>query len=174
MTMGKRLIEEMLLLSAPGPKVFDNVDVNPLLGVILERVSNALEDREPDYSFVTDFCGMPLITRGDRVQLDRALSNIILNAVEAMPQGGEIRIKTEKHNANGESFVKVTIADEGPGMEQEVLEKIFTPHFSTKGERGTGLGLAITAKAISDHAGGISVASEPGKGAVFEVLLPAK
>jgi two-component system nitrogen regulation sensor histidine kinase NtrY len=100
--------------------------------------------------------------------LHRALSNLILNAIDAMPAGGTLTLSTgvEQHSA------RITVSDTGKGMAPEECERLFTPYYTSK-LGGTGLGLAIVQSIVSDHGGRISLTSEPGKGTTFIIELPA-
>jgi signal transduction histidine kinase len=107
----------------------------------------------------------------DRVQIQQALINIIMNAAQAMPAGGPITIQTGKGE---EDFVWVAVSDKGSGIEEAHLEKIFEPFFTTraKGE-GTGLGLSLTRKLVEANRGTIEVESTKGKGSTFRLRFPA-
>lgn len=103
----------------------------------------------------------------DAELLHRALSNLALNAMDAMPQGGTLRLRTRQ---NGER-VAVEIADTGTGLTAEECERVFTPYYTSKAH-GTGLGLAIVQSVVSDHGGTITVRSQPGHGTTFLIELP--
>ncbi|MDZ7267724.1 MAG: PAS domain S-box protein [candidate division KSB1 bacterium] len=103
----------------------------------------------------------------DRVQMRRALLNLIRNAAEAMPRGGRLRIRVEQR---GESVI-IHIEDTGVGIPPEVIGKIFEPFFTTK-EVGTGLGLAIVQQIITEHGGRIFCTSKVGQGTAFSIILP--
>lgn len=103
----------------------------------------------------------------DRDQLRRVFLNIVRNAMEAMPKGGELRIWTEKRD----HYQIVHIADTGAGIPEETLDKIFVPFFTTK-DFGTGLGLAIVKQIIDEHGGQISCRSKLGEGTAFSIALP--
>jgi two-component system sensor histidine kinase HydH len=108
---------------------------------------------------------MPL--DADPERLHRALSNLVLNAMDAMPDGGTLTIAAKTHRDK----VEIRVADTGAGMTPEECERLFTPYYTTK-EHGTGLGLAIVQSVIADHAGTISVESGAGSGATFVIALP--
>lgn len=100
--------------------------------------------------------------------LGRALANLVLNALEAMPQGGTLTLETRQ----GPGGVSIEVSDTGTGLTPEECARLFTPYYTSK-PHGTGLGLVIAQSVVSDHAGRIGVRSEPGKGAKFTIELPA-
>ena len=107
------------------------------------------------------------LIQADPDQIRRALRNLILNALDAMPPaGGTLTIRT--HNLDGK--VTLEVSDSGAGLTPEECERLFTPYYNTK-QHGTGLGLAIVQSVVSDHKGTITVHSEPGKGATFRIEL---
>jgi two-component system, NtrC family, nitrogen regulation sensor histidine kinase NtrY len=99
--------------------------------------------------------------------LHRALQNLVLNAIDAMPQGGVLTIRT----ATLGDRIEVSVSDTGSGLTSEECERLFTPYYTTK-QHGTGLGLAIVQSVVSDHGGKISVASTKEKGTTFRIELP--
>ncbi|MFZ0739223.1 MAG: ATP-binding protein [Candidatus Acidiferrales bacterium] len=105
--------------------------------------------------------------QADPVLLQRALENLVLNAMDAMPSGGLLAITT----SNQRDAVRLEISDTGLGLTPEECERLFTPYYTTK-QHGTGLGLAIVQSVISDHGGTISVESETGVGTTFRIDLP--
>jgi len=118
--------------------------------------------------------------RVDRGQISQVINNLIINADQAMPEGGVVSVRIENidlrpedaaENTN-EKYVKITVKDEGIGIPKENLPKIFDPYFSTKKE-GRGLGLATVYAIVQKHGGSIVVNSEPGGGTEFTILLPA-
>ena len=105
----------------------------------------------------------------DLAQLNQVFVNLVVNAVQAMPEGGTLTICTR----GGESSVTLVVEDTGIGMSKEILDKIFLPFFTTKDvDEGTGLGLAVVHGIVSAHRGSINVDSRPGEGTRFEVCLP--
>jgi len=101
--------------------------------------------------------------------LHRALANLVLNAIDAMPQGGTLTLRTR---AGAENFF-IEVADTGTGLSKEECDRLFTPYYTTK-EHGTGLGLAIAQSVVSDHNGRIAVKSAPGQGTTFVIELPRR
>jgi len=105
---------------------------------------------------------------GDAAELREAMTNLILNAVDAMPEGGRLTLSTTLVDER----IEIAVADTGVGMPPEVRDKIFDPFFTTKGPQGTGLGLSMTYGIISRHGGSIAVESDPGRGSTFRLSLP--
>lgn len=121
----------------------------------------------------------------DRIQLDQVLLNLVVNARDAMPEGGQISIVLDRVRIEGGSagkqqgaragdYIRLCVSDTGEGIPREILDKIFEPFYTTKAQgKGTGLGLATVYGIIKQHNGTISVESEPGHGSRFIILLPA-
>jgi two-component system nitrogen regulation sensor histidine kinase NtrY len=107
--------------------------------------------------------------QADQALLHRALENLILNAMDAMPAGGVLMLRTTHGNGN----VHLEISDTGTGLTPEECDRLFTPYYTTK-QHGTGLGLAIVQSVVSDHGGRISVESETGVGTSFHIDLPSQ
>jgi CheY-like chemotaxis protein/anti-sigma regulatory factor (Ser/Thr protein kinase) len=105
---------------------------------------------------------------GDGVELREVLVNMIYNAIDAMPSGGEIRMSSQETNGR----VVLTITDNGTGMTPDVKSRLFDPFFTTKGKGGTGMGMAVSFGIIRRHNGSIDVESEPGRGTTFRISLP--
>ncbi|HEX7401549.1 MAG TPA: ATP-binding protein, partial [candidate division Zixibacteria bacterium] len=110
----------------------------------------------------------------DKNQIMEVFLNIILNAIEAMPNGGELKVKANRHTdeKSGKDYVNIMITDTGCGIPPESINQIFERYFTTKKE-GTGLGLAVVERVVKAHGGFVSVASEPEKGTSFSINLPA-
>ena len=149
----------------PKPEL-ERIDVRE----VLDRVFSFYDAATPDGNaihFQTRFPTEPLLINVDPELIHRALCNLVLNAMDAMPNGGTLTLST---NENGEK-VEIRVADTGEGMTPEECERLFTPYYTTK-QHGTGLGLAIVQSVIADHAGTIAVESRPAGGATFVITLP--
>jgi PAS domain S-box-containing protein len=102
-------------------------------------------------------------------ELNEVITNLILNAIDAMPEGGTLGIYTRPE---GDEHVVLTVADTGVGMPEHVRKRIFDPFFTTKGEVGTGLGLSVSYSIIQRHGGEMRAESQPGRGTTFTIVLP--
>jgi two-component system nitrogen regulation sensor histidine kinase NtrY len=116
---------------------------------------------------VLDLTEAVTVIAADPDLLHRALSNLVLNAMDAMPEGGTLTLATHQN----EERVRVEISDTGAGLTEEECERLFTPYYTSK-PHGTGLGLAIVQSIVSDHGGKITVRSQPGRGTTFVIELP--
>lgn len=108
---------------------------------------------------------------GDATKLEQVYLNLLINAMQAMPNGGTVRIESRFHQGDDDASIEVVIADEGEGVAAENMDRLFDPYFTTRND-GTGLGLAIADRIISDHGGAIAVESSSGQGTRFAVRLP--
>jgi len=168
------IIKELLNYGKPVTLSLSPVDLNGLITKALDTILG----RFPDVKIDVDLKGripadLPHFYL-DEVLMRQALQNIIQNAVESMPAGGNLKIEVKRGKVGFEESkkgVEILISDTGGGMPQEVLENIFLPFYTTK-PRGTGMGLALVHKIILAHGGGIHVESQEGKGTTFRVYIP--
>jgi len=143
---------------------------------IAELVKDACEMTRPRWEARSEFAPIRFAlhadckahVKGDPVELREVLVNMIYNAIDAMPSGGEVRVATQENRDR----VVVSITDTGTGMGPEVKQRLFDPFFTTKGKAGTGMGLAVSFGIIRRHEGSIEVDSEPGRGTTFKISLP--
>jgi len=164
------LLEDLLDLVRRPILNITRVQVAELVERVLETMEPEIEMRGVVVDCVIHASIKPV--RADAEYLSRAIFNIVLNAVQAMPQGGTLGISSEVRNVPGEEeAVLINISDDGFGIPEEYLDQIFNPFFTDK-EGGTGLGLAVTNKIIEDQDGSITVRSERGKGTDFTISLP--
>lgn len=108
----------------------------------------------------------------NHTELQQVLINLMVNAVQAMPDGGRLTVRTRRDAAKGRPMVRISVSDTGTGMTPEVLGRIFDPFFTTKRSEGTGLGLSISRNLVTRGGGTITAESAPGQGTRFEILLP--
>jgi signal transduction histidine kinase len=162
------LIDNLLRFSRLDPPHFEWLDVNNIIEYALVLLRKQIFDN--DIKLITSFnYEVPNII-GDQNQIWQVFINIIINAIQAMPRGGELSVATGLFDSDPEN-VFVSIADTGVGIDEADLSKIFNPFFTTK-DVGTGLGLSISFKIIDEHKGRIIVSSEKGAGSTFVVVLP--
>jgi PAS domain S-box-containing protein len=163
------IVKNLLSFSRPSVVRKEPVQVNEIieqaLGILTHKIeisgARLVKNLAPDLPPVT--C--------DSKQIQQALMNIIINGVEAMPQGGTLTISSRRREP--EKMVEVEIRDTGIGIPKAHLDNLFEPFFSTKAEgKGVGLGLSVSYGIINKHGGTINVESAPGQGTAFAVLLP--
>ena len=142
------------------------VDLREVLARVIRLYQPTLQQREHPIEIASNFPGHPLPVSLDADLMHRAISNLVLNAMDAMPEGGTLTIAAAREADN----VRTTISDTGQGMTAEECERLFTPYYTTK-QQGTGLGLAIVQSVIADHDGAIVVESNPGGGTAFIIDL---
>jgi len=163
-----QLINDLLAFSKPSQISWKPVDINDILSRTLRMVK--LEKSVRHLSFETDFDPDLPPVLGDGEKIGQVFLNILLNAIQASPEGGKVLVLSQR--PVGENRVEVTIMDNGPGIPAEHLKKIFDPFFTTKAE-GTGLGLSISNSIMEQHNGRIDVTAGPeGIGARVSVVLP--
>jgi signal transduction histidine kinase/ligand-binding sensor domain-containing protein len=154
-----------------GGPAFPAVDLPPLIEQVVlftqPKWKTELESRGATITIEQDLPPLPSVA-ADPSELREALTNIVFNAVEAMPDGGVIRFSA----AEVEGGISLSVSDSGIGMTEDECHHCFEPFFSTKGERGTGLGLATVFGAVQRFSGTITVKSAPGQGTTFTMTLP--
>jgi signal transduction histidine kinase len=115
----------------------------------------------------------PIVLEVNHLELGQVLSNLALNAVQAMPKGGRSLVELRRDQERGHPVAVLSVSDEGTGIRPEDVPRVFDPFFTTKGVgEGTGLGLAVAYGIVADHGGRVSVATEWGRGSRFDVILP--
>jgi PAS domain S-box-containing protein len=151
----------------------------PFVGLDLDQVvRDAIAMTQPRWEEKRLKAGAPLdleldlrpvpMVMGRPAELNEVVTNLILNAIDAMPQGGTLRLRTW----NQSRHVFFTVTDTGIGMTEAVCRRIFDPFFTTKGDEGTGLGLPVSYSIVKRHGGDMRVESQPGGGSTFTVVLP--
>jgi PAS domain S-box-containing protein len=177
---GGALTRQLLTFARQSIVNFHPIDINDVI-----RETMRLMERSLDKSIVlrSDLSADFAVVEGDERQFQQVLMNLILNARDAMPDGGEISISTAVDSLENDTspsplaasgkFIILRVADTGVGIDKEITGKIFEPFFTTKeAGKGTGLGLSVVYGIINKHKGVITVDSEPGNGAVFTIYIP--
>ncbi|MCP4728298.1 MAG: PAS domain S-box protein [bacterium] len=175
------LTKQLLGLARKGRSNPVPLDLNIIINDTL-RMSEKIFERKVDV--VTDLDVNIESIEADKNQINQVLTNILINAKDAMPSGGKISIKTQNELLDDEGsifhpdikkgkYIKVSISDTGIGMPKDVKDKLYEPFFTTKGEAGLGLGMATVYGIVKNHNGFIDVYSEPGEGTIFELYFPA-
>jgi signal transduction histidine kinase len=155
------------------------VDLRTIVGRAADMVSSAADANR--VAILTEVPDAPVLARVDQGQIEQALTNFVLNGIQAMPQGGTLRVAVGRRRVRPPAepggpeadYAALTITDEGAGIASEHLLRIFEPFFTTKGVgQGTGLGLSVAYGIVSEHGGWIDVESEVGRGSRFTMFLP--
>ena len=168
-----RIVERILDFARTAEPVFSPVNLNGLIEELGLLVRHKLANQEIELVYELA-SGLPDIS-GDSTQLEQVFLNLILNASEAMPDGGTLRIRSGVLEANGApTHVSVEVSDTGTGMTEEQQRRAFSSMLTTTKEKGTGLGLAIVGRIIDAHHGTIAVSSVPGEGTSMVVTLPVQ
>ncbi|MFQ5840687.1 MAG: GAF domain-containing protein, partial [Candidatus Methylomirabilales bacterium] len=152
-------------------EIFLPVDPNFLVGQVIMLTQPRWKDQALASGITidieTDLQPVPLVA-GNETEVREVLTNLIFNAVDAMPEGGTLTLRTH----SDADYAVLEVSDTGTGMTDEVLQRCLEPFFSTKPERGTGLGLAMVYGIIQRHQGTLAIESEPGQGTTFILRLP--
>jgi two-component system, NtrC family, sensor histidine kinase HydH len=165
------LATQMLRFAAPNRAAFTTVRIHDVLDHSLRLMQHQISGKL--ISLQRHYKADPDTVRGDDAQLQQALMNLLLNALEAMGTNGVLTVGTEMMKGErSERQLRINIQDNGVGIAPENLERLFEPFFTTK-INGTGLGLAISQRIALEHHGSIRVQSDPGKGSRFSLSLPA-
>lgn len=159
------IVEEFLELSKPQPLILETKNIVPIIQNVLSLTE--FDARKKNVILFFDCYHEEILIRCDENRLKQVLLNFVINGIEAMPDGGEIKVVTELK----EEKVHISIIDTGVGMPPDQLRRIGEPFFTTK-KSGNGLGLMISFKIIESHLGRVFVESEVNKGTVFNIVLP--
>jgi PAS domain S-box-containing protein len=181
---GAELVQKLLAFGQQAQVITIPIDLNEQIRNLNKLISRTL----PNIVQVDlDLAHGQTKIRADRGQIDQLVMNLAINASEAMPNGGRLKISTKNVSFDGEycrnckgvkrgSYVMLSVSDTGRGMDKETLTKIFDPFFSTKqrgSTRGTGLGLSVVQGIVHQHGGHVTCESEPGRGTEFKIYFPA-
>jgi signal transduction histidine kinase/CheY-like chemotaxis protein len=160
-----RILEDILSVARPFQLKLSTEAMPDIIEHVLHRHQAAIANKA--IHVIRRYVPSLPPAQADRERMEQALTNLVLNAVEAMSAGGTLSICLEANSR----WLTITVSDTGPGIPAEVQRRIFEPFFTTKA-RGSGLGLAVTRRVIEEHRGTIEAASELGKGTTFTIQLP--
>jgi len=168
------LIKSLLNFAQPPKPNFLLINVNEVFEKTIslaERHPLFLSRKSMGMTIMKNFDPRLPKTMADPIQLQQVFMNLLLNAADAMPNGGTLTVQTSFEEAS--QFLHATIRDTGSGIDKSMIDKIFQPFFTTK-PKGTGLGLSITRRLVEQHGGSIRVVNHPSGGASFTIDLPVK
>ncbi|MBL8061754.1 MAG: hypothetical protein JNK32_01955, partial [Anaerolineales bacterium] len=165
------VVRRLLNFSRQGERVRASADLNEVVNDVIALTRHLIQTNNVALKLDID-SSLPWVSI-DTNQMKQVLLNLIHNALQAMPKGGELHVRTLSGRREDRDWVIMSVRDTGSGIDLEDQERIFEPFFTTKGDRGgTGLGLSVTYGIVADHGGSIEVSSQPGRGSSFEVWLP--
>jgi two-component system sensor histidine kinase HydH len=165
------LVTQILRAASPAPSTFATVRMHELLDHSLRLLEHQTSERK--ITVKREYHAVPDTLRGAESQLQQAVMNLLLNAIDAMGERGELTVATASINDGaGTRQLKMSIRDTGQGIAPENLARVFDTFFTTK-KNGTGLGLAICRRVAEEHFGELAVHSEMGRGSTFSMILPA-
>jgi two-component system cell cycle sensor histidine kinase/response regulator CckA len=176
-----KLTRQLLLFSRQQPMDLHSITLNETVDNLMKMLKRLIGE---DITVQTDLDPNLWTNMADPGNIEQVIMNLVVNARDAMPEGGTIRIKTENVDidegyceiykyAHPGKFVCLSVEDTGVGMDKEIIQHIFDPFFTTKGiGKGTGIGLSVVYGIVKQHEGWINVYSELGRGSVFKVYLP--
>ena len=177
---GSEIVKGTLAFPAGGTREPEEVELSGDLAEFVEQVQESYRGRiQIDTRIEEESCTI----RVNRTEFRQVMTNLLKNAAEAMGGGGTVHLVLDSltldaraarsHGVSAGSYLRLTVADHGPGMDPEVKEKVFEPFFTTKeAGKGTGLGLAVVHSLVRGWNGRITVESSPGEGTAFEILIP--
>jgi PAS domain S-box-containing protein len=178
---GSRVVKQILAFSKPSQEGFQTTDLTAVMTEVIGLMEVSLPGNIELRSHISPAAGMVL---ADPTQLYQATMNLCTNSFQALrDQGGTMQIRLDQTvldpeeaqalNLGDGNYVRVTVADDGPGIPADIIDKIFDPFFSTKDKtEGTGLGLAVVHGIVKAHKGGLRVDSNPGQGTTFQLFFP--
>jgi two-component system sensor histidine kinase AtoS len=163
-----RIVSNYLSLGSTRAVAGEVIDLQELVREIVDGPGLAVAGNLVETSVSLE--GLPRIA-GNRMELRQVFLNLLLNSVQAQPSGGRIEVSGDVANRDGRPWVRVVIADHGPGIAEHALRRVFEPFYTTR-EKGSGLGLFVVRRVVEAHGGKVTLSSRKGQGTKAEVVLP--
>lgn len=166
------IIRHMNIFTRSAEEEYETCDINAIIRYAFRLSAEALRQRS--IKVVLSLSDPPPI-KGSPVRLEQVIMNLVMNARDAMPDGGTLGVKTSSlTDGKGQGYALISVSDTGVGITEEDIRLIFDPFFTTKkAGKGTGLGLSISRDIIREHKGDLTAESTPGRGTAFHITLPA-
>jgi two-component system, NtrC family, sensor histidine kinase PilS len=163
-------LKDFLLIARPAPGIREVLDIRETIREVIESL-RCVADWHERLDVVMSLADEPLYIRANKMEIRQVIWNLIINAVQSMPEGGVLKVEANHVGNGGKSEIEIDIGDTGFGIEEQDLQKIFEPFYTTR-DTGTGLGLAVVSRIIVAYEGRIHVQSESGKGTIFTIWIP--
>lgn len=165
-------MKDFLILARPHSRIYEKTDIKEVISDVLESLRLG-EDWHGEIEVAWKLSAPTTMIEVNRTEIRQVMWNLLLNAVQAMPEGGRmtIGIDTVLSGADSDEYLEIRISDSGIGIEEADLKKVFEPFYTTK-EKGTGLGLAVVSRIIEGHSGKVRIESHRNEGATCVILLP--
>ncbi|MBE0557301.1 MAG: hypothetical protein IH628_08720 [Proteobacteria bacterium] len=163
-------LKDFLLMARPAPGIREALDVKQTIREVIESL-RCISDWNRLIEVTMLLTDEPLFIQANRTEIRQVIWNLVLNAVQAMPEGGILRIDARPVEIEGRAGAEIRIADTGCGIREQDRQRIFEPFYTTR-DTGTGLGLAVVNRIIAAYRGKIHMQSESGKGTAFTLWLP--
>ena len=168
---GVETVERLTEFSRQAPEAkLESADVNDLVHEAGDLAKPRMASRRGRMNTIREELGSPPLISARTGEIVSAIVNLVVNAIDAMPDGGTITLRTRAER--GGAIVEV--ADDGPGMTPDVEKRVFEPFFTTKGDAGTGLGLAMVYACVQRHGASIALVTAPGEGTTFTLWFPSE
>lgn len=165
-------LKDFLLMARPAPGHREEIDVADTIKEVLESL-RCVQDWHEALESVVRLPDKPLLIHANRIEIRQVIWNVILNAVQAMPEGGTLTVEARPARLHEREGVEILIADTGRGIDGQTLTRIFEPFYTTR-EMGTGLGLAVVNRIVEGYGGEIRIQSESAEGTACRIWLPRR
>ena len=163
-------LKDFLLMARPAPGIREVLDIRETIREVMESL-RCIADWHERLDVVVTLADESLNIRANKMEIRQVIWNLILNAVQAMPEAGVLKVEGYPARSGERDGVEINIGDTGFGIREQDFQKIFEPFYTTR-ETGTGLGLAVVSRIIEVYGGKIHLQSECGKGTVFTIWIP--